>query len=423
LINMSAISTALSPNIERDDIFLALRLLFKPNKWKEGEAIKELENDFKGYLGVEHAFSFNSGRSAFFAILEALGIKEGEQILLQAFTCSAAVIPILAKKLKPIFVDIDESLNIDPEDLKKKITPQTKAVMVQHTFGCPAKMDEILKICQENNLFLIEDCAHCLGASFKGKLCGTFGEAAFFSFGRDKVISSVFGGIAVTNNERIGRKIKEVQENAPYPSAYWIFQQLLHPLLTKGLVLPFYSLNQYLGKGLLVFFQRALILSKAVLKKEKRGIFEKEFVKKMPQALAFLAQNQLKKLERFKKHRQEIARLYQKELSGLNCFSPFSKIGREREIIYMKYPLLLDKERGDLLKRARKEKIYLNDGWIKTPIVPPDIDLDKMEYPLGSCPRAERTAKVILNLPTHININTKAVKRIVNFLKKEEPSP
>ena len=120
---LKPISTSLSPNAEKDDVFLAFKLLFQPWRWigDEASAAAQLEEEFKKYLGVRYAVSFNSGRSALMAILDSLGIQEGDEVLLQSFTCNAAVNPILERKAKPVFVDIDDTLNIDPEDFKRKI--------------------------------------------------------------------------------------------------------------------------------------------------------------------------------------------------------------------------------------------------------------------------------------------------------------
>ncbi|MBZ9578658.1 aminotransferase class V-fold PLP-dependent enzyme [Patescibacteria group bacterium] len=414
------ISTSLSPNTEKDDIDLALKLIFQPWQWKHYENTSlsvELEEEFKKYLGVKYAFSFNSGRSAFWAILEALKIAKGDEILLQAFTCNAAVNPILERGAEAIFVDIDDTLNLDPNDFRKKITSRSKAVMVQHNFGWPAKIEEISKIAKDYNLFLIEDCAHSLGAKFKGKFCGTFGDATFFSFGRDKIISSIFGGMAVTNNEKLAEKIKGFQEKIDCPSNFWIFQQLLHPILVNYLVIPAYGLGANLGRILLGLSHKLSILSKAVYKEEKRGKIPKYFPKRLPNALSVLALNQFKKLERLNKHRREIANFYRKELKNTGFTLPLDKAEDGRIPTFMRYPILLDFDTNEILKKARRRKIYLDDGWRKSPIVPPDTNLEKMKYKLGSCRRAERVAETILNLPTHINISKKDAQKIVDFLK------
>jgi len=407
------ISVSLSPNTERDDIDLAKSLLFSPKLWKEGKEVEEIEEEFKKFLGIKEAISFNSGRSSLMAILEALDIKEGDEILLQGFTCNSAILPILRRGAKPVFVDIDENLNLSFEDLRKKITPRSKAVMIQHTFGFPASIKEILKIVKENNLLLIEDCAHSLGAKYENKFCGTFGDASFFSFGRDKIISSVFGGMVITNNERLAGKVKAFKERISYPSRFWIFQQLLHPVLVNLIFLPAYKYPN-LGKVLLVAFQKMKILSKAVHKKEKKGKIPGYFPKKLPNALAILALNQFRKLERFNSHRRKIAQFYNKELEGLGFEMPFKK--ENKGVIFMRYPLLVN-DSGNILKEARKEKMLLNDGWRKSPIVPLDTDIKKMEYILGSCREAERVADKMLNLPTHINISEIDARRITSFLK------
>jgi len=412
------ISISLSPNTERDDIWLALKLLFQPQSWKIKRAentsrLVELEEVFKKYLGIKYAISFNSGRSAFLAILNSLGLEKGDEVLFQAFTCNAAVNPILWAGLKPIYVDINEkTFNIDIEDLKRKITPKSKIVAVQHTFGLPVDLDKILEICRQNNLILIEDCAHSLGAEYQGKKVGTFGKAAFFSFSRDKVISSVYGGMTVTNDDELAKKLKKYQAEVGSPPNFWIFQQLLHPVLMNWLILPIYSI---LGKYLLILFQWLHILSKAVHWKEKRGEKPEYFPKKLPNALAILALNQFKKLEKFIAHQKETARFYDENFTG---YPDFILPEANSQRIYLRYSILIEKRNRDkILKEARKERIFLDDGWRKTPIVPPDTNQEKMQYISGSCPRAEKIAKNILNLPTHININLRDARKIVDFLK------
>jgi dTDP-4-amino-4,6-dideoxygalactose transaminase len=421
------IMISLSPNTEKDDIDLALKVLFKSKDWKDGKELKKLEQEFKKYLGVKYVFAFNSGRAAFMAILEYINIEEGDEVLLQAFTCNAAVNPILEKGAEPVFVDIDDTLNINPEDLKEKISPRSKAVIVQHNFGWPAEIGKVFKIVKENNLFLIEDCAHSLGAGYieggwpteEPAKTGTFGDVAFFSFGRDKIISSVYGGMVVTDDYKIAKKIEKIHQRISYPSNFWIFQQLLHPILVNYCAIPAYGTSPILGKILLGFFQKLAILSKAVQKEEKRGKIPPNFQKKLPNALATLALHQFQKLEKFNTHRREIAKFYKGKLKKSKKFTlPLAKEDEEIVPTFMRYPLLVKKGNTDkILKEARKRKIYLNDGWRKTPVVPPDTDIGEMKYIPGSCPRAEEVSENIVNLPTHINVSKDDAKKIVDFLK------
>ncbi len=412
---LKPIMISLSPNVESDDIWLAFKLIFRPWQWKKGKKIKKIEDKFKDYLKVKYAFSFNSGRSALLAILSSLNIKKGDEIIIQAFTCNAVINPILSLGAKPIFVDIDEKININPKKIEEKITSQTKAIIIQHTFGWPAEIKEIIKIAQENNLYLIEDVAHSLGAEYNREKIGTFGDVAFFSFGRDKIISSVFGGMAVSNNEKIGEKIRVFQRNIPQPSNFWILQQLLHPVLVNYFVLPAYKIHPDFGKIVLGGLQKIFVLSKAVSKKEKNGQLGKNFPKKMPNSLASLAINQFQKLEKLNNHRREIAHLYGEQLKNILKIP----LVEEKELtpVFMRFPVLISNGETDkILKEARKKRIYLNDGWRKSPIVPPDTKIEKIGYKKGTCPRAEKLAKEIINLPTHINISKKEAEKLIEFL-------
>lgn len=438
MISFKPISISLSPNTEKDDINLALKLIFQPWRWKKGKEISKLEEDFKNYFQVKYAISFNSGRSALSAILESLRLKKGGEVLLQAFTCNAVVNPILwalqdfssknsggQAGLKPVYVDCNEdTFNLDLEDLKRKIThsknsgraSKNRVLIIQHTFGQPADINEILKICQKNNLILIEDGAHSLGATYKGKTLrqaqgkvGTFGKAAFFSFSRDKVISSVYGGMAITDDDDLAEKIKDFQKKVGFPSDLWIFQQLLHPILMNYLILPTY---QFLGKYLLVLFQQLHILSKAVHWKEKRGKKPDYFPKAFPNALSSLANLQFKKLEKFNCHRKRVANFYFENLQGNSFKLPKVRLGRKH--IFLRFSIRHPKAH-QIIKKAWKENILIGD-WYDKVIAPHDTKLDKMKYQLGSCPKAEKLAKETFNLPTHINISQKETQKIIDFL-------
>ncbi len=410
------ISSALSPNTEQDDLELIKQLIWHPRKRKLGASANLLEETFSDFIKQEYCFAFNSGRTAFLAILQALGVKEGDEVLVQGLTCAVLVVPILYLKAKPVFVDIDETLNIDPIDLKDKITSKAKAIVVQHTFGWPAKIAELKAIAKEHNLFLIEDCAHSLGSQYQGNYCGTFGDASFFSFGRDKVISSVFGGLASTNNESIALGIKKFQQKLKHPPCWWTFRGLLNPILTNNFVLPLYSFWG-LGKMALILLQKTRILPRPVSEKEKQGKMPRQFIKKMPDKLAVLVKYQLAKLERFNEHRKNIAAFYVRELKGGNFILPFDRPFGKDNPNFMKFPILVNTNPKVILEKAKKANILLGDGWSETPVVPFDTNIEKMGYQWGSCPKAEKIAACLVNLPTHINISQEGAQKIVNFLK------
>jgi dTDP-4-amino-4,6-dideoxygalactose transaminase len=405
------ISISLSPNVQPDDVKLAFSLLFQRVRPSENSEGLTLQTEFAKYLGAKHAYAFNSGRSALMAILAAMELENGSEVLLQAFTCNAAVNPIRWAGLEPVFVDCDENYNLSAADLKKKITGKSKAVMVQHTFGLPAEIDAIQKVCAEHNLILIEDCAHSLGAEYHGRRIGTFGKAAFFSFGRDKIISCVYGGMAVTDDQNLAKKIAAFQEKAGNPSDWWTFQQLLHPVLMDKIILPSYSI---LGKHLLVLFQWFHVLSKAIHWKEKRGLAPDYFPKRLPDKLAVLALNQFKKLEKFNEHRRKIAELYYNKLKGGDCVLPARPSGRKA--VYLRFAIRRDCA-AKMIKKAWSKNLLLGD-WYRTPVDPFDTLPETMGYKKSSCPNAEAFAGKIINLPTHINIGENEARKILTFIKQ-----
>ncbi len=415
------ISISLSPNVEKDDLHLALNLIIRPWLWKQGKGIGDLENEFKKYLGVKYAVAFNSGRSSFFAILKSLEIEKGSEILLQAFTCNAVPNPVLWADFTPVYVDCDkDDFNIDIADLKNKISkyPDAKTLIIQHTFGLPANIDEINSIVRQSGLTLIEDCAHSLGAEFNGQKIGTFGKAAFFSFSRDKVISSVYGGMAATNDDEIGKKLKKLQKEFGMPPRFWIFQQIFHPIFLNYFILPIYNFLD-LGKVFLVLSQWLHILSKAVHWKEKRGLRPDYFPKALPNAMAIMAQNQFNKLDKFYNHRKKIFEYYRENLKNTQFVLPVEN--PQTKPSFLRFTVKHKKAHEIIYDAWHKQNILLGD-WYTTPIAPFDTKLDKMKYVFGSCKNAEELAKITLNLPTHINISQKSAECIVIFLKKYQNS-
>ncbi|MFA5080705.1 MAG: DegT/DnrJ/EryC1/StrS family aminotransferase [Candidatus Paceibacterota bacterium] len=409
------ISTSLSPNTEQDDIFAAFLLLFQPWRLKKGDSIERLELYFKSHFGFENCFSFNSGRSCLLAIFDVIDLREGDEVIVQSYTCNAVINPILKRKGIPIYIDIKSDLNIDSQKIERKITSKTKAIIAQHTFGMPCDLDVIREICKRRNIILIEDCAHSLGAKYDDRYCGSFGDFSFFSFGRDKVISSVYGGMLVVNNKEYVPKIKSFREKIDFPTRKWTFQQLLHPIITSIFVFPFYSSK--LGKGILAYSLNFHILSKAVTDEENNGILPEYFPKKMPNALAYLALKQIKKLERFNLWRKGVADFYKFELQEFSNLFAFNYIEKKKNPIYMRFPLMV-KNSTELIETFKKQNIYLNDGWRESIIVPSRTDKKIMKYIEGSCPVAEVLCEKIVSLPTHIRLNNQDLERIVSIVKE-----
>ncbi|OGG26763.1 hypothetical protein A2960_01155 [Candidatus Gottesmanbacteria bacterium RIFCSPLOWO2_01_FULL_39_12b] len=410
------IAISLSPNTDDDDIRQAVKILFQPWCWKKGREIDRVEKWFCDYFGVPEAVSFNSGISALFALLKAFEIGKDDEVLIQAFTCVAVVEPILWTGGRPVFVDIDEGFNLDYRLIEQKITRKTRAIIVQNTFGTPANIDKITKIVQKHNLILIEDCAHSLGGEFKGGKLGSFGDAAFFSFGRDKVISSVFGGMAIINlkfNPPAGgqnQKLREIQKNLEYPSYFWILQQLLHPI-AFACILPLYNL--ILGKIILFLLMKARILSKPVYKEELIGEKPKTFPFKYPNALASLLIRQLDKLKNYNDKRNQIADYYYKYLEKKKSIILPPYVNGS---IFLRFNILINNA-NKVFAKAKKNKVVLGN-WYHNVIDPEGVELEKIGYIPGRCPKAESYAKRSVNLPTYPRLNEDNINQVVKLINK-----
>lgn len=170
----------------------------------KGEFVTKFEDGFSDYIGTEHATTVSNGTVAIHLALLALGVGEGDEVIVPTLTYIASVNSIVYTGAKPVFVDsVEGSWQIDPADVIKKITPKTKAIMAVHLYGHPCDMDALLEICKKYNLFLIEDCAEAIGTLYKGKHVGTFGDIATFSFFGNKTITTGEGGMVVTNDETL----------------------------------------------------------------------------------------------------------------------------------------------------------------------------------------------------------------------------
>ncbi len=169
-----------------------------------GEFIPRFENDFRKFIGVEHATAVSNGTVALHLAIVTLGIGPGDEVIVPSFTYIASVSTIAITGATPVFVDsLEDTWQMDPQDVKRKITIHTKAIMAVHLYGHPCEMDELVKIAKENNLFLIEDCAEAFGSTYKKKHVGTFGDLATFSFYGNKTITTGEGGMVVTNDETL----------------------------------------------------------------------------------------------------------------------------------------------------------------------------------------------------------------------------
>ena len=174
----------------------------RKGKWKS----KELEAEISRRFGSSHAQLVSSGTAALTTAMAALGIGSGDEVIMPSFTFVASFEAVLSTGAIPVLVDIDESLTLDPEAVKKAISSKTKCIMPVHMCGSMADLDALSAICKEHNLILLEDACQSIGATYKGKSLGTIGEAGTFSFDFVKTMTCGEGGVVMTNNKDIYTK-------------------------------------------------------------------------------------------------------------------------------------------------------------------------------------------------------------------------
>lgn len=173
-----------------------------------GKELERFETDYAAFQESKYCVGVGNGLDALRLALTALGIGKGDEVIVQTNTFIATALAITENGATPVFVDADEYFGVDASAIEKVITDKTKAIMVVHLYGQPCDMDAIMPIAKKHNLYVVEDCAQCHGATYKGKKCGTFGDVACFSFYPMKPIGA-FGdsGAVVTNNDNVYEKL------------------------------------------------------------------------------------------------------------------------------------------------------------------------------------------------------------------------
>lgn len=203
----------------------------------QGPKVEEFENVFKAYIGTRYACAVNSGTTGLHLALLASGIGSGEEVITSPFACVACANPVEYVGAKPVFVDIDlETLCIDPSKIEKAINGRTRAIIPVHLFGLAADMDPILRIANKHRLKVIEDAALGLGAFYKGKHVGRFGDASSFSFHPRKMITTGEGGMVASNDENIDKQVKVLRNYGASLSAWDRHREDFHVLPTYNVL-------------------------------------------------------------------------------------------------------------------------------------------------------------------------------------------
>src|SRR3989344_2163065 len=354
------------PCIDEDDIRTVVEVL-RSDWLTTGPKVAEFEQAFAQYIGCQYAVAVSSGTAALELAVASLNLGNGE-VITTPMTFVATANSLLYNNLTPVFVDIDDTLNINPEKIEAKITQKTKAIMTVDFAGQTCNYTEIKNIAQKHNLKIIEDAAHALGASWNGTKVGNIVDITAFSFHPVKNITTGEGGMITTNNKELYERClmlrhHGIDRNDKTFGGDWAFNMKL------------------LGRNYrLTDFQCALGIS------------------------------QLKKLERYNKRRQQIAQQY------TNAFSKMPQISlpiiKHASHAWHLFVILCEKiDRNDLYKRLKEKNIGANVHYI--PVYSHDYYKSTHNPAQQPCPKADDVSKKILTLPLYPTMTDSDINYVI----------
>lgn len=342
--------------------------------------------------GCQPASLFGAGRMGLYAILEALGLEPGDEIILPAFTCAVVPNAMMYRGVRPVYVDIDpRTFNIDVRAIEAAITPRTRAIYAQHTFGVSCDVGAIRAIADRRGLLVIEDLAHALGATVAGKPVGSFGDASFGSTDRTKVVNTHIGGWASSPKPEVAAKLAASASAVPPLSA----GQQRRAALALGLeCIGRDPALLWIGRPVLGVTRRLGV--EFVWRDEQSDSrpAEPPYPCRFPASLAPVGIEQLTRLEANLAHRRRIARFLE---SRLGWYGPHLARTFDEQA-WLRYSFLV-RDRAEFVARFGR-RIDLGI-WFTEPIFGRPDSADRVGYRAGSCPNAERAAVHVVNLPTH----------------------
>jgi dTDP-4-amino-4,6-dideoxygalactose transaminase len=347
------------PCIEKEEI-LAINKVVKSNWLTQGPITATLEKKISKLIGCKYAVVVNNGTSALICSLLSHGIGKGDEVIVPSFTFAATVNSILAVGAKPILVDCDvDTFNVDHNIIKKKISKKTKAILPVDVSGMSIDIDPIKELAAKNNLFLIEDSAEGIGGKYKGQKIGSFGHSTIFSFHMAKVIAGIEGGCILTNDVNIANQLKLIRSHG--------------------------DSKQYLHKVFGLNFRISDLHSAIIVE-------------------------QLKKINRFLKHRENLAKIYKDELSEFD----FQKIPNYVSCHpFMLFALLVPKkQRNSLNNHLQKNGVETRICWLPVHKQPFHSKLfnEKLK-------NSEEIYSKIINLPMGNGLSANEVSHVCNVFK------
>lgn len=393
-MNISLIDLKRQYETIKEDGDKAVLKVLNDAKYIMGENVVSFEKEFASYIGVKHAISVGNGTDALIIALKALGIGHGDEVITTPFTFFATAESISFVGATPVFVDVlKDSYNIDPEEIEKAITENTKAIMPVHIFGQAADMDEINKIAKKHGLYVIEDSAQAAGGAYKGNKIGTFSDLACFSFFPTKNLGCAGdGGMIVTDNDDLAVMVKALRTHGSGENgqrAYNILNdikaEVAEDLNADNTVYnPLKYYNYLIGHN-----------------------------SRLDELQAALLRVKLKKLDYWNNMRRTHADFYNENLKGTEFITPVAKDYAEH--IYHLY--ILQSEKRDALCKYLKEK-----GVVTGIYYPVPMHLQKVYKPLGykkgDLKNSEYLADRTFAIPMFAELREEEKEYIVKCLKE-----
>jgi len=377
-----------SMTLDRDDVEIARLWLRDRSGWGDPGLTAQLEADFSRWNGSRHAHAFLGGRVALSACIDALQLAPGDEVILPGYTCVVVPNALRYAGVRTVYADIElDTYGLDAARAEERITPKTRAILLQHLYGLVCRdYDDILHLARRRGLRVIEDCAHATGAEFRGSKVGNRGDVGLYSFEQSKVMNTVMGGMAVTNDDALGVRLRDFFRRAPLPDDDWIDRQL-HTLL----------LNYYRFKHprRWLFGERAQKRygSKEIIstsEEEERGLRPPHYGRKMPAPIAAVGLNQLKKIDSYNERRRQTARRWDRWCEENGYRKPLVVEGSIP--VFLRYPVMVEPARKRDLSWAEETLGVAPGVWFSSNIHPADVRVE-------GCPNADEAVQRCINLP------------------------
>ncbi len=375
--------------LDRDAVSIARKALKDRSKWFDAGVVSDYAAEFAKWNGSRYAFAFMGGRVALSACIHALDLKEGDEVIVPAYTCVVVPNAFRYAGVTVVYSDIElDTYGLDVTQLEDKITPRTRAIVLQHLYGIVCRdYEAILDFAMRHGLKVIEDCAHSTGAEYKGMKVGNRGDVAFYSSNRAKVFSTVEGGIAVTSDELLCDRLKAYYDKASFPDGKLI-DKLLHNVL-----LDFYSCRHPKRH---ILRQWAYIMygdkwHYSTSQDELEGRMPVNYVAKMPAPLASLGLDQLKKMDDYNEKRRHTAARWDRwcEIHGYRR----PVVIEDSTPVFLRYPVLAEQEKKSDGAWAAKELGIELGVWFTGKLHPVDVRIE-------GCPNADKAVRGCINFPT-----------------------